>query len=398
MSPDLSPESAPAQPPGRRGPSRRGLLTAAAGTAAALTVGAGTGSALAAGGTETAARAAGPLDLGATPDAVGICYTVLQNLAVGGGKPIYDNTEILRTADSTGQPPAWGPLHAPHFWGRPAPGYYRADDTAVLRTHAEQLSAARVDFIVVDATNIQGPPDAGSDEIYYAPTRVLLDTWRDIRASGGSTPYVVPWVGSHADSADPAATGRATWDAFYAPGGHDDLFVSYEGKPLLLTTDTLPDELRTHFTLRKMWGLQNQLAEQEWSFLQDYPQNVGMSGGTAEQLAVCVALQKSYMTDPSAVGRLGGRTFQSQWRRAFEVRPRVAVLTWWNEWVAQRFEDEAGNTRFVDNYNEPLSRDIEPQDAEQPGSHGDLYYRWMREYIAAYKDHAPFPEGLVQGS
>ncbi|MEV0844787.1 hypothetical protein AB0J21_02665 [Streptomyces sp. NPDC049954] len=377
----------------RPGPSRRSLLGAAAGTAAALAVGA---AAPAWAGPRSAARAAGPLDLGSTADAVGINYTVLHNLAVGPGKQIYDNTEILHTTETTGQPPAWGPLNANHFWGRPASGYSRSDDTAVLRTHAQQLSDARIDFIVVDATNVQGPPDAGSDEIYYAPTRVLLDTWKEIRASGGSTPAVVPWVGTPASNPDPAACGNATWDEFYASGAYEDLFVTYEGKPLLVTTDTLPDALRERFTLRKMWGLQQQLADQEWSFLQDYPQNVGMSGGAPEQIAVCTALQHTYMTEPDAVGRLGGRTFRDQWRQAFQVRPKVTILTWWNEWTAQRFEDEAGNTRFVDNYDEPLSRDIEPQDPAQVGSHGDLYYQWTKQYVAAYKDHAAFPEDLVQ--
>ncbi|WP_433892675.1 hypothetical protein [Streptomyces sp. CA-111067] len=387
------------------GMSRRTLLSGTSAAAAALAL--GTGTAHAAGSTPpqhpshpghpTHPHAVtGPLDLDVTADAVGVCYTVLHNLSVRPDLPIYDTTEILKTAQSTGQPPAWGPLYANHYWGRPASGYTRSDDTTVLRSHAQQLTEARVDFIVVDATNIQGPPDPGADDIYYSPMKILLDTWRDIRAAGGRTPYVVPWVGSPASNPDPAATGRATWDAYYASGAYSDLFVTYQGKPLLITTDTLPAELTEHFTLRKMWGLQSALAEQEWSFLQDAPQNVGMSGGVPEQMCVCTALQKTYMTEPTAVGRQGGRTFQAQWRQAFQVRPKVVTLTWWNEWIAMRFEDEAGQARFVDNYDEPFSRDIEPQDPAQSGSHGDLYYQWMKQYIAAYKDHAPFPEGLVQ--
>lgn len=102
------------------------------------------------------------------------------------------------------------------------------------------------------------------------------------------------------------------------------------------------------------------------------------------------------MTDAgSAIWRRGGLTLQEQWRRAFQVRPRITVLTWWNEWIAQRFLDERGNTRFVDNYHSSASRDLEPQDPGQPGGNGDRYYRWTRQYIAAYKDHAAFPEGLT---
>ncbi|MEE4545092.1 hypothetical protein V2S66_24380 [Streptomyces sp. V4-01] len=373
--------------------SRRAVL-GAAGAAAAVALGAGRASAASL--TPAAALTAGPLVLDGTVDAVGICYSVWHNLAAGPGVAVYDNTDILNTSHATGNPPAWGPLNAFHYWGRPATGYYRSDDVAVLRTHASQLSSARVDFVVVDATNVQGARDAGSDNLYYSPMQVLLDTWHDIRSSGGATPYVVPWVGTAASSSDPAGPGRETWNAFYASGAYDDLFVAYQGKPLLLTTDQLPDELRTHFTLRKMWGLQGQLADQEWSFLQDYPQQVGTSGGAPEQLAVCTALQHTYMTAPDAVGRQGGRTFRDQWSRAFDVRPKVAMLTWWNEWMAQRFQDGSGNTLFVDNYDEPYSRDIEPMDPNQSGTHSDIYYQWMKLYINAYKNHDPFPTDLIQ--
>ncbi|RMI45001.1 hypothetical protein EBN88_04215 [Streptomyces triticirhizae] len=390
----------------RRGPSRRGVIGAAAGAvlgggALAIAANASGSEATGRGNGEPLQverpRAAGPLDLDNTPDAVGICYSVWHNLAVGPGRPIHDNTEILHAANSTGQPPQWGPLHAFHYWGRPERGYYRGDDAGVLRHHFRQLAEARIDFIAIDATNINGQPDADSEDSYYQPTRVLLEAMRAHRDSGEATPFVVPWVSTRADAADPAASGLATHDRFYASGEWQDLFVQYQGKPLLLTTDTLPDVLAERFTLRKMWGLQQQLAEREWSFLQEYPQNVGMDGGVPEQVAVCAALQKSYMTDPSAIARRGGRTMREQWRHAFSVRPRVTMLTWWNEWIAQRFEDEQGNARFVDAYDASLSRDIEPMDPSQPGSHGDLYYRWTRQYVAAYEDHQPFPEGLVQG-
>jgi hypothetical protein len=387
--------AAASRPTGRSsGPGRRAVLGAAAGAAAALALGAGRASAASA--RPAAAASTGPLVLDNTADAVGICYSVWHNLAAGNGVTIYDNTDILNAAQASGNPPAWGPLDAFHYWGRPATGYYRSDDTAVLRTHASQLSDARIDFIVVDATNVQGARDSGSDNLYYSPMQVLLDTFRDIRASGGSTPFVVPWVGTAASSSDPAGPGRETWNAFYAPGTYNDLFVTYQGKPLLLTTDQLPDELRADFTLRKMWGLQGTLADQEWSFLQDYPQKVGMSGGTAEQVAVCTALQHSYMTAPDAVGRLGGRTLRDQWSQAFDVRPKVTMLTWWNEWMAQRFEDAGGNTEFVDNYDEPFSRDIEPMDPNQAGTHSDIYYQWTKIYVNAYKNHDAFPTNLIQ--
>lgn len=104
--------------------------------------------------------------------------------------------------------------------------------------------------------------------------------------------------------------------------------------------------------MRKMWGLQSSLAEGEWSFLQDAPQNVGTSNGVAEEISVCVAKQSSYISDKAtATSRNKGQTFADQWAKAFDVHPKVVMLTWWNEWMAQRQADDAnGNPRFVDEY------------------------------------------------
>jgi hypothetical protein len=334
-----------------------------------------------------------PLRLDATPDAVGVCYSVWLNLAVGVGQPIYDNTDLLRQATESGQAPAWGPVNWWHHWGRPAGGYYRSDDRNVLDRHFRQLSDARIDFIIVDATNCSGY--GGYDNLFTHPADVLLDQMRVARGAGRRTPHVVFWVGSWTNSGDASAVARFVWDRYYSHHANDHLFAYYQGKPLLLVTEVVPQQLADRFTLRKMWGLQGSLPEREWSFLQPFPQQVAHDGGTAEQIAVCAALQRSYMTDPSAIPRRHGVTLQEQWQRAFDVRARITVLTWWNEWIAQRFLDPAGNTRFVDNYNSSASRDLEPQDPAQPGGNGDRYYRWTRQYIAAYKDHAPFPQGLT---
>jgi hypothetical protein len=102
-----------------------------------------------------------------------------------------------------------------------------------------------------------------------------------------------------------------------------------------------------------MWGLQGSLQEREWYFLQDPPQNITHGpDGQPKQVSVCLANQANYMTNKAtATPRRQGETFQTQWRRAFEIRPRVVTLTWWNEWMAQRQADDAsGNPQFVDNY------------------------------------------------
>jgi hypothetical protein len=160
------------------------------------------------------------------------------------------------------------------------------------------------------------------------------------------------WVRTAAQDADPSAVGRFVQDRYYANSAYSDFWVELSGKPLLLTTDTVPSNLIQSFTMRKMWGLQSTLADEEWSFLQNAPQNVGMSGNVAEQISVCTAKQADYMTDTNtATPREEGATFQTQWQKAFGVHPKVVMLTWWNEWMAQRQADDAqGHPQFVDNY------------------------------------------------
>lgn len=401
-----------------------------------------------------AEMAPGALDITDKEDIVSICYSVWHYHALDRG--IYNVSKIL---SENIDDPKWGGLHAFHYWGEPQLGYYKPDDPSVIRTHMELLEEAGIDFIILDWTNYGSGPPQGSEKA----TTALLDTMLAMRREGIDTPHVVFWV--RVTQQDRGVGAKFIHKTYYESGKYNELFVYYYGKPLLLVA--LRDEywkstnLGDTFTVRQMWGLQASLREEEWSFLQPYPQNVSMSNGKPEQLSVAAALQRNYMSYPSAITRQGGRTFQRQWRRAFEVRPKVVTITWWNEWIAQRFEDESGNSRFVDNYTPEASRDIEPMknlDIDIPsefpegrfdkeileeamrkrglhweqmaatlgiteyeveqmrrgiapsddvfevvkkwlatkGQHGDLYYQWMKEYISAYKNHEPFPEGLLQ--
>ena len=160
------------------------------------------------------------------------------------------------------------------------------------------------------------------------------------------------WIGTASTDADPSAVGRFVYDRYYSNSSYANLWVTYEGHPLLLTTDTIPSQLTGDFTMRKMWGLQSSLANGEWSFLQDAPQHIGTNNGVAEQISVCVAKQASYISDKTtATSRLQGQTFANQWVEAFNVHPKVVMLTWWNEWMAQRQANDAnGNPQFVDEY------------------------------------------------
>lgn len=322
------------------------------------------------------------LDITQMNDVVSICYSVWFNNVY---RPsFYNITEILK---SNPQDPQWGPVHAFHYWAEPAVGYYNSDKVDVIKTHLRQLNEAKVDFIILDFTN-------GLAEMLLEDTEVLCNTALELRQSGEDTPGIVFWCQN--SESDRSSNGIRLYDLFYKSGKYDELFVYWSDKPFLITTQDPTDSgdqtLTNYFTCRKMWGLQTSLASREWSFLQDEPQNVAMSGSRAEQISVSVAHQETYMSYPTATTRNKGKTFQEQWRKAFTVRPKVVTITWWNEWMAQRFVDENGGTRFVDNYTREASRDIEPM----KGGHGDLYYQFMKAYIDAYKSHNDFPENLLE--
>ena len=144
----------------------------------------------------------------------------------------------------------------------------------------------------------------------------------------------------------------------------------------------MPDsEPNREVTVRKMFGLDYNLGAEEWSFLQHNNEPNKDKDGYVEQMCVCTAAQNDYMSKKSAQGREHGMFMYSQWYNAFQFRPKVVSLTWWNEWAAQRIVDDKGRTQFTDNYNQEYSRDLEPM----KGGHGDQYYQWMKQYISAYK-------------
>ena len=134
-------------------------------------------------------------------------------------------------------------------------------------------------------------------------------------------------------------------------------------------------------TVRELFGLDSDLGPDRWSFLQHINEANPDKDGYTEQMCVCTAAQRSYMSKKSAQGREHGIFMYTQWYNAFQYRPKIVTITWWNEWAAQRKVLD-GESHFTDNYNQEYSRDIEPM----KGGHGDLYYQWTKTYIDAYKN------------
>ena len=336
------------------------------------------------------------LDITKKNNLISICYTTWFNFSLGDKTNPPNISEILAEGKETGKY-NWGKEGEFHYWAEPALGYYRSDNKEVIRTHMTQLAEAGVDFIIVDHTFMNRTRTAIQSEwnVYVKePCTVLLDTILEMRAEGKKTPYVVFWSGS-GEGTDWAVVQKM-YKEFYKVDKWKDCFVYFEGKVLQLVTRIPEAKLaKADVTVRRMWGLEQNLMVNEWSYLQhDNEPNENLAGLT-EQMCVCTAAQRTYMSKPSAQGREHGIFMYTQWYHAFQHRPKVITITWWNEWTVQRLPDpnNPGEFVFTDNYNQEYSRDIEPM----KGGHGDQYYQWMKEYIRAYRAMEPCPVLVESG-
>ena len=323
------------------------------------------------------------LDITNKRDLISICYSVWFDGILGeGDEPVTDFYNISEVLAGNRE---WGNEGQFHYWSKPAQGYYRSTDKVAARNNMTLLGEADVDFIILDYTNAGDfyVSNAAHGETWaFAPLSTLCEVITEMRAEGKKTPYIVLWCGK---SDGPLI--NAFYERFYTVEEWAHCFVYWDGKPFMITAaDTELFPCPDKFTIRKMWGLNN---ENSWKFLSISNKSSGYyeNNGEFEQVSVAVATQETYMSLPTAHGRNGGRFFYEQWRTAFRFRPKVVTLTWWNEWAAQRFIVD-GQTAFVDNYTQEYSRDIEPME----GGHGDLYYQWMKQYIAAYKAGQECPE------
>ena len=343
------------------------------------------------------------LDITDKVDVVGICYSVWFDYILGSGtEPITDWHNITEALEGKKD---WGPSPAFHYWAKPAQGYYRSSDKTAIRNNMTMIYNAGVDFIILDHTNLNNGYLDNADlkkRMIDDPMIALFDTIMEMRAEGLGTPYVVVWCGDN-----DGRMYRYLYDSFYSVEKWADCFVYWDDKPFLLTTHTRPESFplkdENLFTVRSMWGLGVDFAGGQWSYLNPAINNCVTYGadGTPEHVGVSTASQKSYMGigtansmgPGDAVGRRGGKTWYIQWYYAFMMRPKIVTLTWWNEWTAQRLDIGNGRYAFTDNFNAEYSRDIEPME----GGHGDQYYKWMIEYISAYKGHLECPILVEEG-
>ncbi len=340
---------------------------------------------------------------------VGIFYFVWHGFHGTPGP--YDNSKALLANPAA---PAYGDVSAFHWWGEPAIGYFRSDDSWVQRKNIAMLQEAGVDVLFFDVTNAF---------TYPKELQVVCDTLEQMRREGNPTPQIA--FITH------AGTGRTVtslYNDFYAKNRYPDLWYRWEGKPLLLGSkgDKMDDgtpmnpKMVDFFTWRYSWAWD--AGQDKWQWMDKYPQKPGWhtDPNVAEEMPVVVAghptdnLGRSYHGEQAwgvgaepptdkyllAADRARGPYFAQQWSRALQVDPQFVLITGWNEWVAQRFLSGAGGgpnflghlakpgeTFFVDNYNEEYSRDVQPM----KGGYADNYYMQMAAGIRQYKGVRPLP-------
>ena len=85
---------------------------------------------------------------------VGMFYNAANGFAKVEG--IYDITKLLEEYGEElvfYQNSELSPENAEHWWGEPLYGYYKAADAYIAKKHVELLTAAGVDYLVMDVTN-----------------------------------------------------------------------------------------------------------------------------------------------------------------------------------------------------------------------------------------------------
>jgi len=323
----------------------------------------------------------------------------------GTGGP-YDITQLLAANPSN---PSWGPEGDFHHWGESELGYYLSDDEYVMRKHAHMIADAGIDVIVFDVTN---------GWTYVSNYMALCQVYMDIRADGGQAPQICFMANGYADD-----VVDSLYNNLYSQNLYPELWFYWKGKPLILApedgavigshTISYTPGVMDFFNRRYAWTWMS-AGYDIWKWMDYYPQQYGWheSSSIAEQLSVSCGIVphtnqgRSYQNGTQPAHNVYGLTgteeqglcFAEQWSRLDTIDPEFLFITQWNEWVAERQIAEegrwflgeqlsAGETWFIDEYNQEYSRDIEPM----KGGHTDNYYYQMIDGIRRYKGVRQLP-------
>ena len=316
---------------------------------------------------------------------------------------------------------AWPTGGVAYFWNEPLYGYYRTNDTWVLRRHAELLANAGVDTIFTDNTN-----GAYTWKSSYTP---LYETWSDALENGAVNVPKVSFLLPFGPNDGSREQIEMLYLDIYRTGKYQNLWFYWDEKPMLMgfnnninSGSNLHKEIQNFFTWRAGQPAYEIEGRQlgNWGWLATYPQipyykdRDGYKKRIVEQTTVGVAVNHSYITHECTamnrgediIGRsftstfkdrfvkegseasLMGYCFSEQFDYALELDPQVLFITGWNEWTAGRHESWGGvENAFPDQFNDEYSRDLEMT----KGALGDNYYYLLVNYVRKYKGVNPIP-------
>ena len=367
-----------------------------------------------------AAATLGTLLFGIAPRAMAQNYACLFYFSKYGDTEFHP-ANISPTGDSwimQGQNPPYGPGNGtPNFWGKPLWAAVHGDGTIknnyrfywngdpnqpnadLLNWHADVISRAGVDFVVLDFTN--GTADfTPNGPSYVSATKALCNQWQARLNAGLPTPKIVFFVYNEA--------GLAGVESNFFNNYRSDLFFNYQGKKLVLVAKpndglgqgdsgqpAVPTNGRfANYTARHCWGLDNSGSCWQFKVNSATPPPPFYYNGLPEQMTAPVSSQASYMTtdgvNPTggAQGRQDGAYFTKYMNAAINTLPRFTFVHSWNEWEAGNFGTQQ-NPTFVDQWLTEYSSDIEPM----AGGHGWQYYDLMAQKVGQLKGNFPVISG-----
>lgn len=338
---------------------------------------------------------------------VGMFYYIWHGQHADSGKDI---SELLKADPDN---PAWGAAETYHWGSKPWLGYYTAGNRYVVAKHVQMLVDAGVDFMFFDCTNAV---------VYIEQVQAVLDELARRDELGLRFPRLAFMIHSGA-----ASTAARIYNRFYKVATNSRYWYKVNGKPLMLGPKAEIEAggnttVAEFFTWRNSWAWLKGAKQDEWSWLEFYPQKPGwtMKNGvkTTEQISVSVAqhatskIGKSYTTanKQPKIDKYGmcaetpqGLYFEEQWKEAIRLHPPCVMVTQFNEWIAQRFviksSAEYGNVRpgatakvgesyFVDVYSPEFSRDLEP--STHPTIR-DNYYLQLVSNVRKYRGASKIP-------
>ena len=347
---------------------------------------------------------------------VGLFYTVWHK-----DLELSNMRDVRKSYACNPDSPDLGGAYTWCYWAEPEVGYYRTNDVWKIRRDMYYFAMAGVDFLYLDLTN---------NEIYTEDLTVLFDTMLAMRAEGQMTPYIVPWINSHAHTSMEGDGIIEFYNTFYTQEKYKDLWFFWEGKPLAMikigndgTLSCLRNKRLTEaLTFRVSW------VDQKWPATDDTLQDhynlwldchntnfktyqfgyhddplkaecigIGAAGwaqagsGRSGELSQHQYLDRFLETTTMGEGLVLEANFNELMERNPECE--VLLLSRWNEWTAMHLgKHEWGygysEFGFIDQFNAEFSRDLEPM----KGGFTDNYFYQMCNIIRRFKGVLPADE------